>query len=166
MKWRRDMKIAWRKKMGPIRSWMCWTNNSGRTWSSTENPMSSSRNKNNSGWNKHSQMKLLQYKLRIHPSSWNRANMVSSIVDRMKRIQHHACFWAHAYNPTHSTHSPRQRQEASPTMDERAHLKISTDTLHQCVSSSTVPKKTMRMLADDLDEGAEPMHRLRHEGKS
>ena len=46
-------------------------------------------------------------------------------------------------------------------MTTNTHLKIGTSTMHQCVVGSTVPKKTMRMLADELDEGAEPMHRLR-----
>jgi len=70
---------------------------------------------NNSWRNMHSQMKLRLYKLRIHPSSWHKADMVSSVVDHMQGIQQHACHWAHACNPTHSTHSPRRRQETSPT---------------------------------------------------
>ena len=43
------------------------------------------------------------------------ADMVSSVVDRMQGIQQHACHCVHACDPTHSAHSPRQRQEASPT---------------------------------------------------
>ena len=42
-------------------------------------------------------------------------------------------------------------------MTTSTHLKISKDTMHQCVSSSASPKKTMFMIADDLDEGDEPM---------
>ena len=38
------------------------------------------------------------------------------------------------------------------------HLKINTNTMHQCVSGLTIPKKTMPMLANELDEGVEPMH--------
>lgn len=77
--------------------------------------MSCSMNRNNSGRNMHSQMKLCPYKLKIHPNSWHEVDMVRSFVDCMQEIQHHACHCAHACNPTHSTHSPRRRQEASPT---------------------------------------------------
>ncbi len=45
-------------------------------------------------------------------------------------------------------------------MTTNTHLKINTNTMHQCVASSTVPKKTVHMSAGDLDEGVEPMHRL------
>ena len=38
------------------------------------------------------------------------------------------------------------------------HLKISTDTMHLCVSNSTIPKNTMHMLTNKLDGGAIPMH--------
>ena len=44
--------------------------------------------------------------------------MVSNVVDHMQRFQQHACCWAHACNLTHSTHSPRRRQEASLTRAE------------------------------------------------
>jgi hypothetical protein len=50
--------------------------------------------------------------------------MVSSVVDRMQGIQHDACHCVHACNPTHSTHSPRRRQEASPTRDEHVLLQV------------------------------------------
>ena len=42
-------------------------------------------------------------------------------------------------------------------MTTNTHLNISTDTMHQCDTSSTAPKNTMHMLANDLDEWAEPM---------
>ena len=45
-------------------------------------------------------------------------------------------------------------------MNTNAHLKISTDTMHQCVFGSVAPKKTMCMITDELDEGVEPMHLL------
>jgi len=32
--------------------------------------------------------------------------------------------------------------------------------MHQCVAGSTIPKKTMCMLVDELDAGAEPMHQF------
>ena len=45
-------------------------------------------------------------------------------------------------------------------MVTNTHLEINIDIMHQCVVSSTVPKKTMHMLEDELDEWAEPMHWL------
>jgi len=45
-------------------------------------------------------------------------------------------------------------------MTSSTHLNIITYTMHKCVAGSTAPKKTMRMLADELDEGAKPMHQL------
>lgn len=118
MKWWRDMNITWRQNMEQRNSFMCWSSNSGRTWSCTDSPMSYSRNKNSSGRKMHSWMKLRQYELRIYPSSWHRTNMVTNVVNFMQGIQQHACRWAYACNPTHSTHSPRWRQEASPTRVE------------------------------------------------
>ena len=106
--------VVWRKKMEQRRSCMCWRSNSGRTWSCTDIRMSCNRNKNNSGRNMHSQMKLHSYNLGIHPSSWHKAYMVSSFVDCMQGIHEHACRWAHTWNPTNSIHSPRLRQESSP----------------------------------------------------
>jgi len=38
------------------------------------------------------------------------------------------------------------------------HWKIDIDTMNQCVSSLAGPKKTMHMLADELDRGATTMH--------
>ena len=37
------------------------------------------------------------------------------------------------------------------------HLKITMDTMHQCVAGLAASKKTMHMLADELDGGATPM---------
>ena len=45
-------------------------------------------------------------------------------------------------------------------MTTNTHLNIRTDTMHQFVASSATSKKTMRMLVDELDEGAKPMHQL------
>jgi len=50
--------------------------------------------------------------------------MVSSVGDHMKGIQEHACHFAHASNLAHSTHSPGQRQEESPTGVEHALWKV------------------------------------------
>ena len=44
--------------------------------------------------------------------------MVGSVVDHMQGIQKHAFHYVHACNSTHSTPSPTQRQEASPTKVE------------------------------------------------
>jgi len=43
-------------------------------------------------------------------------------------------------------------------MTTNTHWKINTDSMHQCVSGSFTPKKTIHMLADELDGGAIPMH--------
>ena len=97
--------------------------------------------------------------------------MGSSVVYHMQGIQQHACHCAYAWDPTNSAHSPKRRQEARPTgaehvlrqLDVHDHqhtLKASMDTMHQCVAGSATPKKTVHMLADELDDGAKPMHRL------
>ena len=133
--------------------------------------MSCSRNQNRSGRNMHSRMKLRQYELRIHPSNWHRSNMVSNFVDRMQGIQQHACHSAHACNPTHSTNSPRRRQESSTTgvehvlrqVDAHDHQNTLEDQhrhMHQCAFGLATPKKTICMLENKLDEGAELMHWL------
>jgi len=41
--------------------------------------------------------------------------MVGGVVDCMQWIQQHVCHCVYACNPTHLAHSPRRRQEASPT---------------------------------------------------
>ena len=43
-------------------------------------------------------------------------------------------------------------------MTTDARLNINTYTMHQCVTSSATPKKTMHMLADNLDGEATPTH--------
>ena len=43
-------------------------------------------------------------------------------------------------------------------MTTSTHLKINTDTMHQCIAVLAAPKKTMHMLADELDGGSIPMH--------
>jgi len=76
----------------------------------------------------------------------------------------------HAIQPIQHTHEGEDKKQVQlglnmyfdklKHMTTSTHLNINTNTMLQCVSGSTVPKKTMRMLADKLDEGAEPMHRL------
>ena len=76
----------------------------------------------------------------------------------------------HATQPIQHTHQGEDNKQVQLElnmyfgklmhMTTSTHLKIIMDTMDQYVSSSTVPKKTMRMLADELDEGAKPMHRL------
>ena len=43
-------------------------------------------------------------------------------------------------------------------MTTSTHWKINTDIMHKCVVGSTAPKKAMRMLTNELDGGATPMH--------
>jgi len=43
-------------------------------------------------------------------------------------------------------------------MITNTHLKMNTNTMHQCVATLVAPENTMCMLADDLDEGVKPMH--------
>ena len=82
----------------------------------------------------------------------------------------HVIMCMHAIQPIQHTHQGKYKKKVQlglkmyfdklMCMTTNTHLKINTDTMHQCVSGSTVPKKTMHMLADELDEGAEPMHQL------
>ena len=74
----------------------------------------------------------------------------------------------HAIQPIQQTHQGKDKKKVQlglnmhfgklMHMTTNTHLKIGMDTMHQCVASSTVPKNTMCMLVDELDEGAEPMH--------
>jgi len=76
----------------------------------------------------------------------------------------------HVIQPIQHTHQGEDKKQVQlglnihfgklMRMTTNTHLKISMDTMHQCVAGSTVPKKTMCMLADQSDEGDEPMHRL------
>ena len=45
-------------------------------------------------------------------------------------------------------------------MTTNTYLNTKMDSMHQFVSSSTIPRNTMSMLANELDKGAEPMHQL------
>jgi hypothetical protein len=81
----------------------------------------------------------------------------------------HVIVCMHAIQPIQHTHQGEDKKQVQLELNmyfdklmciTHTHLKISTDTMHQCVSGSAAPKKTMCMLADELDEGAEPMHRM------
>ena len=84
----------------------------------------------------------------------------------------HVIAHTHAIQPIQHTHQGEDENQVQLAlnvyfgklmcMTTSTHLKISTDTMHQCVAGSTIPKKTMCMLEDELDEGVEPMHRLEH----
>ena len=74
----------------------------------------------------------------------------------------------HAIQPIQHTHQGEDKKQVQLGLDmhfvklmcmtTNTHFKIRMDTMHQCVSGSAVPKKTMHMLADELDEGVEPMY--------
>ena len=69
----------------------------------------------------------------------------------------------HEIQPIQHTHQGKDKKQVQlglnmhfgklRRMNTNTHLKISTDNMHQCVASSIVPKKTMCMLVDELDEG-------------
>ena len=76
----------------------------------------------------------------------------------------------HAIQPIQHTHQGEDKKQVQlglnvhfgklMHMTTRAHLKINTDTMHQCVTSSTTPKKSMCMPADELDGGATQCTRM------
>lgn len=76
----------------------------------------------------------------------------------------------HGIQPIQHTHQGKDEKQVQPglnmyfgklmCMTTSTHLKINMFTMHQCVSDSTIPKETMHMLADELDEGVKPMHQL------
>ena len=82
----------------------------------------------------------------------------------------HVIVHPHAIQPIQRTHQGEDKKQIQLElnmyfgmlmhMNTSTHLKISMDIMHQCVVGSAPPKKTMHMLADELDEGAEPIHRL------
>ena len=82
----------------------------------------------------------------------------------------HVVECTHAIQPIQRTHQGEEKKQGQlglnmhcdklMGMTTSTHLNISTGTMHQCVFGSTVPKKTMCMLANELDEGFEPMHQL------
>ena len=109
MRWRHDMKIVQRKINKKRRSYMCWSGNSRKNRSCTDERMSCSRNRYSRGCKMHRWMKLHPHKLWIHPNSWHGVDKVS------KGIQQYACHCVHACDPTHLAHLLRRRQEASPT---------------------------------------------------
>lgn len=75
----------------------------------------------------------------------------------------HVIVCTHAIQPIQHTHQGEDKKQVQLEtnmyfcklmhMNTCTHLKISMDSIHQCVASSAAPKKTMRMLADELDEG-------------
>ena len=86
----------------------------GRKWSCTEGKVSCSRNRNNSGRNMHSRMKLCLYKLRIHPSSWQGVDMVRNVVDQCKRFRSmHAIMHKHAPNPFNTLTKVKTRSKSN-----------------------------------------------------
>ena len=82
----------------------------------------------------------------------------------------HVVEHTHVIQPIQHTHQGEDKKQVQlglnmqfgklMRMTTNTHLKISTDTMHQCVVGSNVHKKTVRMLADKLDEVVEPMHWL------
>ena len=75
----------------------------------------------------------------------------------------HVIVHMHAIQPTQLTHQGKDKKQVQlelnmyfgklMRMTTSTHLKISMETMHQCVADSATPKNTMRMLADELDEG-------------
>ena len=80
----------------------------------------------------------------------------------------HVIVHTHAIQPIQHTHQGEDKKQVQLEMNmyfsklmrmtTSTHLKSSTDTMHQCVARSAAPKKTMRMLEDELDKGVKPMH--------
>jgi len=80
----------------------------------------------------------------------------------------HVIVHTHAIQPVQHTHQGEDKKQVQMDLNMYfdklmrmtigKHLKISIETMHQCVAGSAVPKKTMCMLIYELDEGPEPMH--------
>ena len=76
----------------------------------------------------------------------------------------HVIVCTHEILPIQHTHQGKDKKQVQlelsmyfdklMRMTTSTHLKINMDTMHQCVVGSAAPKKTMHMLADELDEGA------------
>ena len=74
----------------------------------------------------------------------------------------------HALQPIQHTHQGKDKKQVQLEQNMyfgklmcttiNTQLNINTEIMHQCVVGLAASKKTMRMLADELDEGAEPMH--------
>ena len=70
----------------------------------------------------------------------------------------------HAIQPIQHTHQGEEKKKIQlglnmyfdklMCMTTSTHLKISMDTIHECVVDSIIPKNTMHTLAEELDEGA------------
>ena len=82
----------------------------------------------------------------------------------------HVIVRTHAIQPIQHAHQGEDKKEVQlglnmyfsklMCMTTNTHLNIITNTINQCVVGSAAPKKTMCMLEDELDEGAEPMCQL------
>ena len=82
----------------------------------------------------------------------------------------HVIVHMHAIQPIEHTHQCKDKKQVQLElsmyfeklmhMTTSTHLKISMDTLNECVSGSATPKKTMHMLANMLEEGVDAMHHL------
>jgi len=76
----------------------------------------------------------------------------------------HVIVCTHAIQLLQHTHQGKDKKQVHLEMNmyfdklmrmtTNTHLKINIDTMHQCVFGSAAPKKSMRMLADELDEWA------------
>lgn len=74
----------------------------------------------------------------------------------------------HAIQPIQHTHKGEDKKQVQRglnmyfgklmCMTTSTHLEINMDNMHQYVVGSTIPKKTLRMLVNELDEGVKPMH--------
>ena len=82
----------------------------------------------------------------------------------------HVIVRMHAFQPIQHTHQGEDKKQVQLElnmyfgklmhMTTNTHLKISMDTMLKCVFGAAAPKKTMRILADELDKVSKPMHRL------
>ena len=81
----------------------------------------------------------------------------------------HGILCMHVIQPIQHTHQGEDKKQVQLKLNmyfsklmhitTSTHLKIIKNNIHHCVVSLATPKKTMHMLADELDEGVEPMHR-------
>ena len=80
----------------------------------------------------------------------------------------HVIVRMHAIQPIHHAHQGEDKKQVElelnmyfsklMPMTTNTHLKIEINTMHECVTGSATPKKTMCMQKYELDEGATPMH--------
>lgn len=82
----------------------------------------------------------------------------------------HVIVHTHATQPIQHTHQGKDKKQVQLAlnmyfdkwmwMTTSTHSNISMETMHQSVASSATPKKTIHMLVEELDEGAEPIYWL------